>query len=720
MTPLLNEAQAQPAQTMTFQLIGLDCADCALTIEAAVRRLEGVSDARVNFAAARLETRFDPRRVNPKAISAAVQAIGYTARQEGVEREKAPGRLPLLQRRRDLFTALSGLALISAWAGIPLGIGDPIRVAFYFLAIIFGGYYVARSGLAAIRAQRALDMNVLMSIAALGAMAIGEWAEGAVAMFLFSLGNTLESYTMERARSSIRALMTLAPAVATLRKDGRDVCVPVDQLQVGDVIVVKPGERVPVDGVILEGSSALNEAPLTGESIPVDKSVGASVYAGTINGPGALEVRVTRLAHDTTLARIIHLVEEAQAQKAPSQRFVDRFARYYTPAVILVAAAIAILPPLLMGQSLGEWFYRGLVLLVIACPCALVLSTPVSIVSALSSAARRGVLIKGGAYLEAAGTLRVIAFDKTGTLTEGKPAVTNVVPFNGYEPDAVLALAAAVESRSEHPLAQAIVHEARHRGLAIPEISDFQAMAGRGARARLDGQVYTIGTRDTLMNPAWLNQEVKQLLAHLEGQGKTAMLLANEGALIGVVAVADQLRPEAREAVAGLRQAGVEHVAMLTGDNLATAQAIAGRLGVDDVRAGLLPEEKVEAIRAMLQQYGQVGMVGDGVNDAPALAAATVGIAMAGGGAAGSDAALETADIVLMSDDLSRLPFTLRLSQRARRTIQRNIAFSLMVKGGFVLLAVAGLATLWMAVMADMGTSLLVIFNGMRLLRLES
>ncbi len=711
-------SSANEETTLTFRLYGLDCADCALTVEEAVRRLGGVSHARVNYATARLEARFNPRLVSPEAISHTVQASGYTARPEGVL-EEATGGLSLVRPRRDLLTGLSGLSLLAAWIGIPLGAPEPIRVAFYLLAIILGGYHVARSGITAVRAHRALDMNVLMTLAAMGAMLIGEWAEGAVTMFLFSLGNTLEGYTMDRARSYIRALMDLSPAVALLRRDGKEVRTPVDQLQVGDVIVVKPGERVPVDGVILEGHSALNEAPLTGESVPADKGPGDMVYAGTINGAGALEVRVTRPAYDTTLARIIHLVEEAQAQKAPAQRFVDRFARYYTPAVILVAAAIVVLPPLLMGQPLGPWFYRGLVLMVIACPCALVLSTPVSIVAAISNAARRGVLIKGGAYLEMAGSLRVMAFDKTGTLTVGKPLVTDVVPFNGHASEEVLALAAAVESRSEHPLAQAILHEARHRGLAIPAISDFHAVAGRGARARVNGQVYTIGTRETLPNRRWLSDEAEDTLRRLEEQGKTAMVLSNEWELIGVVAVADELRPEAREAVADLRAAGIEHIAMLTGDNPVTAQAIAGRLGVDDVRAGLLPEDKVEAVRDLLRRFGEVGMVGDGVNDAPALASATVGVAIVGGGATGSDAALETADIVLMSGDLSRLPFAIRLSRRARRTIRHNIAFSLAVKGVFVLLAVAGLATLWMAVLADMGASLLVILNGMRLLSCE-
>nr|HID14198.1 heavy metal translocating P-type ATPase [Anaerolineae bacterium] len=736
-----------------LNLSGMDCADCALTLEKGVGQLDGVLWVAVNFPAARMRLEYDAGSIGEESIVGRIRALGYDVVEERREAERpSPGGLRgflafVHGRRREMMTLLAGLLIALAFALETPGVTTTVTHAIYAAAILVGGYHVARSGLAALWTTRSLDINFLMTVAAVGAMFIGEWEEGALVVFLFSLGETLESYTLDRARARIRSLIDLTPPEATRLRNGYEERVPVESLKVDDVILVRPGERIPMDGVIVAGSSAVNQAPITGESVPVEKQPGDVVFAGTINastglsagGQGALEVRVTRLAEDNTLSRIIHMVEEAQAQKAPSQRFVDLFARYYTPAVVVAAVLIAALPPLLFGAEFLTWLFRALVLLVIACPCALVISTPVSIVSAISNAARQGVLIKGGAYLEEAGSLQVVAFDKTGTLTEGRPSVTDVIPLtpsprpDGHPPsplptsgegkegwggrgEGLLRLAAAVESRSEHPLAQAIVREARHRGLDFTPTEDFRALTGRGASGTLEGRTLWIGNRELFAGHAALPPAEIERLERLEGEGKTVMLLGDEGGILGLIAVADRLRPDAREAVAGLRRTGIRQMIMLTGDNERTARAIAARVGVDQVRAGLLPEEKVAALRDLLARHRKVAMVGDGVNDAPALAAATVGIAMGG---AGTDQALETADIVLMADDLTKLPFAIWLSRQARRVIGQNIVFALLVKVAFLALALAGWATLWMAVFADVGASLIVIFNGMRLLRVR-
>jgi Cd2+/Zn2+-exporting ATPase len=722
---------------MVFQVEGLDCADCALHLEEALRQTSGVGRVSLDFGLARL-------RVAPVAgheirpdVERVVRQMGYGLRDEAAPVEGEVGwRERLWRRRRDLATALSGLLIALAVAGSLGGLPEAAVAGLYLAAIVAGGLTVARAGWGALRATRSLDMNALMTIAAVGAAFIGEWAEGAVAMFLFSLGNTLEAWTMDRARGAIRSLMDLSPRRATLLRGDQQELVPVEDLRVGDSILVRPGERLPMDGEVLAGQSHINQAPITGESVPVGKEPGDEVYAGTVNGQGALTVRVTRLASDTTIARIIKMVEEAQAQKAPSQRFVDRFARVYTPAVIAVAVGVAVLPPLLgwlggagsLGALFGTWVYRALVLLVIACPCALVISTPVSIVSAIASAARAGVLIKGGAHLESLGALKVMAFDKTGTLTAGQPQVVEAgclehVPGLPWTecPSCrqMLSDAAAVESRSEHPLGLAVVRAARELGLweGVASAEGVQALTGRGVRGRVNGHSMTIGTHD------YIHEEDPELAAgpfcaavHAsQAAGRSVMVVRDDCCGVrGYLAVADTVRPATRAVLAALRQEGVERTVMLTGDNQATARAIAALAGVDDFEAELLPEDKVAAIERLLAQHGAVAMVGDGVNDAPALARATVGIAM---GAAGSDTALETADVALMADDLFKLPFAVRLSRQARAIIRQNVALALGIKAIFLVLALAGLATLWMAVFADVGASLIVTLNGMRLLR---
>jgi Cd2+/Zn2+-exporting ATPase len=510
--------------------------------------------------------------------------------------------------------------------------------------------------------------------------------------------------------------MDLTPAEAMVRRDGTEQRLRIDDVRVGDILLVKPGEKIPLDGAVLAGSSPVNQAPITGESLPVEKTVGHDVYAGTINGYGALDVRVTHLRQDTTLARIIALVELAQSQRAPSQAFVERFARYYTPAVIVIAVVVSAVPPLLFAQPFSTWFYRALVLLVISCPCALVISTPVSVVSAIAAAARQGVLIKGGVHLERLGSIRCVAFDKTGTLTKGAPHVVDVIPLNGTDAREILEIAAGLEARSEHPVGRAILARAVEYGVAWADCSEFQSIPGRGAEAIVGGQPALVGNHRLIEERGLCTADIHTRLDALAASGRTAVLVARTGKPLGIIALADQTRESARDAVEMLRRHGVERVVMLTGDNHATAEAIAQDLGVDEAQAELLPDDKVAAVHALRERYGTVAMVGDGVNDAPALAAADVGIAM---GVAGTDAALETADVALMADELLKIPFALRLGRATLRNIQVNVTLSLGLKAVFLALAIVGSATLWMAVLADMGASLLVIANGMRLLRAD-
>jgi Cd2+/Zn2+-exporting ATPase len=557
-------------------------------------------------------------------------------------------------------------------------------------------------------------MHALMSLAAIGGVLVGEWGEAASAMFLFAVARLLEEWAVGRARNAISALIELAPAEARVVTAAGERVVPVAQVAVGDRVRIRPGERVPVDGVIATGSSALDQAPITGESLPVDKEPGAAVFAGSINGHGALEVVSTTPAEDTTLARILHRVEEAQAARAPVQALVDRFAKVYTPVVVALAALVAVLPPLVGLGSWTAWLTRGLTMLVIACPCALVISTPVTIVSALTGLARAGVLVKGGAQLEALAGVTAVAFDKTGTLTLGRPAVTDVIPVDGRDQSELLRLAAAVERDSEHPVARAIVTAALDRGLALPEAAEFTALPGRGARAVVAGRQVVLGNRRLCDETGACDDGVHALMVRLEADGKTAILLAEERRPLGVLAVADRIRDEAGPAVAALRRAGARRLVMLTGDSEAVAASVAGPVGVRDVRARLLPEEKHSAVRELEAGGERVLVVGDGVNDAPALAAATVGVAM---GAAGTHVALETADVALMRDDLGALAPAIRSARRARGLIRQNIAFAVGVKLLFLALAAVGEATLWMAVAADMGASLAVIANGLRALR---
>ncbi len=636
--------------------------------------------------------------------------------------------------REAKLTALSGVALLGGLALwllkldpvlLSLG-GRPLTptVLLYLVAAGLGSWSFLGEGLRKVFLLLRLKLRLtelgidsLISLAIVGAIAIGEYVEAASLAFLFSLAELLERYAVDRARNSLRELMKLAPPTARVRRDGRELELPVEEVQIGEIVVVRPGDRIPLDGEVVSGESAVDQAPITGESVPVEKGPGDPVYAGTINQEGYLEIKVTKRSTDTTLAKIIHLVEEAEERRAPIERFVDRFARYYTPTVVLVAVGVATVPPLAFGAPFVDWFVRALALLVIACPCAMLISTPVSVVSAITAAARQGVLIKGGVYLEEVGQIRAIALDKTGTLTRGELAVTDVVPLNGRSPEEVLALAARLEARSRHPIARAIVKHYEERNGAVPEhdgLEGFESVTGKGVRARWNGQTVIVGKPELFPNAREL--EGLPAFQELEAQAKTVVVVGTPEEAWGLIAVADEIRPEAPLAVEALKRLGLE-VVMITGDNEGTARAVAQRLGIEHVHAEVLPEGKVAEVEKLLQEFGKVAMVGDGVNDAPALARATVGIAM---GAIGTDAALETADVALLGDDLSRLPYLIELSRTARSVIRQNIASSITVKLGLGLGVFPGWVTLVVAVLVgDMGMSLAVTGNALRLARIR-
>jgi len=699
------------AKSRVFGLNGLTCADCAARLEKRISSLPGVISANLNFAAAKLtvEGNMDSETIIQEALREGVRAYaeGYAPR------EKAG---LLKQNQRAVISAVSGMLFLAGWLTEVLLQLQAISVGLYLAAIVIGGFATVRKAVFSFM-RLDFNMNVLMTIAVTGAVLIGEWSEGAAVAFLFSVSETLESYTIDKARQSIRSLMEIAPRIATVIRNGREMEMPVDEIKPGDVLLVRPGEKIAMDGTVVSGHSSVNQAAITGESIPVEKAGGDPVFAGTLNQQGAMKIQVTRLASDSAIARIIAMVEEAQSRRAPSQAFVDRFARYYTPAVMVLAAGISIIPPLFFAEPWISWVYRGLALLVVSCPCALVVSTPVAIVSAIGNAARHGILIKGGIYLEEAGSLSVVAFDKTGTLTRGTPEVTDIITAPGDTgEDEVLKTAASVEKLSEHPLAKAIVNEALSRGIIDGEAAGFEAITGKGARANLGGRDVLVGSPRLLRENNFELSDWEAGITRLQSEGKTAILVGMAGKIAGIVGVADTLRENSADAVRLLKAGGIKKTVMLTGDNAPTASAIAKKAGVDEYMADLLPGDKVAAISRLRDKYGKVAMVGDGVNDAPAMATATVGVAMGG---AGTDTALETADIVLMADDLSRLPFAIQLSRAALRVIKQNIAFAVAIKLVAVLLVFPGWLTLWLAILADMGASVIVTMNGIRLMGIK-
>jgi len=739
-------------EPLEFKVHGLDCAEEVAILKRAVGPLVE-DEERLAFDVLRGKmTILPPPTADPTAartaststyangtpsldeVRAAVAATGLRAEPwRRAEQNRSGGGLAGFWRRRgrSLATLASGLLLVAgflahaasagspwlAFAGHAGETGLPLAArAAYLLAIAAAGWFVLPKAWFAVRNLRP-DMHLLMTVAVAGALVLGEWLEAATVAFLFALSLELESWSVGRARRAVEALLDLSPATVRLLTDGGEREVPAEEVTTGSRFVVRPGERLPLDGKVAAGESDVDQAPITGESVPVAKAAGDPVYAGTINGSGALEIVSSRPAGDTTLARIIRLVEAAQGRRSPAERWVDGFARVYTPAVIGLALAVILLPPLVAGGAWGTWFYRGLVLLVIGCPCALVISTPVSVVASLACAARAGVLIKGGSFVETPARLRAVAFDKTGTLTAGRFRVTAVEPLAGHSRVGVLARAAALEARSEHPVARAVVEHAREEGIAPASASRLRSRPGLGAEGEIGGDAFWVGSRRFLERRGVAGEKqrarIDALAADWEAAGWTVVAVGDGTSVHGLLAVADTPRPEAARVVAELHRLGVEHTVLLTGDNPSTAAAIAEATGVDEVRSELLPEDKVRAVEELVERYGEVAMVGDGINDAPALARASLGIAM---GAAGSDAALETADVALMGDELERLPWLIRHSRRTLRVIRQNVAFALAVKLAVFLLALAGAASLWMAIAADMGASLLVIANGLRLL----
>ena len=634
---------------------------------------------------------------------------GATAKPVGIRQEEEAPPTFMDKYVGYIPSGISGLALLIGWLLEEGGVGAGVTIPLYVLSIVVGGYKSARSALYGLKTLN-FDMNVLMTAAIIGSMLIGEWAEGAMAAFFFAVSILLSSYTMDKARDSLRGLMEMAPREATVERDLMERKVPVEDIVIGDIMIVRPGEKIAMDGIIHRGVSSINEASITGESMPVEKSKGDEVYAGTINQQGSIEVRVTKLVEDTTLQKIIHLVQEAQGQKAKTEAFVDKFSKIYTPAVMVMALLIAVVPPLLLQGVWSEWIYRGLALLVVACPCALIISTPVSIVAAIGNAARQGVLIKGGVYLEEMAQISVVAFDKTGTLTKGRPNVTKIIAFDGRTEEDVLQIAASIERRSEHPLASAIVREAEKRKLALVAVDDFQSITGSGVTGSINGATYQIG------KPQMFEGLEQQQIQELQSQGNTVLVLGSGQTILGIIAVADEVREVSAKAIQLLHRAGVKKTVMLTGDNEATAKTIAAKTGVDEYRAELLPEDKVTAVKSLQNQHGKLAMVGDGINDAPALATANIGVAM---GVSGTDTALETADIALMADDLTKLPFTIDLSKATLRVIKQNIYFSLLIKAIALVAVFPGWLTLFLAILSDVGAALLVTLNGLRLLRIK-
>ncbi|MFB2771893.1 heavy metal translocating P-type ATPase [Pelatocladus sp. BLCC-F211] len=735
-------------KSLQAKIGGMDCGGCAKTIEVGLQQLHGVTEASVSFATEKLQVSYDLQLVSETAIFDRVKDLGYTV-EESVEassyhhtdycdhdHEHPHHRRPITRsstyhngdnavnkpnQKSDptswkfWITNHRGQSVILAGIGLALGLlaqylASPLWPAFYGVGIAVAGYPIARAGLFELRLRRA-DMNLLMTISVVGAVALGDWFEGALTVFLFSLGTTLQIFTFGRTRNAIRALMDLTPPTATVKRNGQEVTVPVKSVQVGETLTIRPGQRIPLDGVVVSGSSAIDQSPITGESIPEDKAPDDTVFAGTLNQTGFLEIKVTHTVDDTTVAKIIHLVEQAQESRAPTQQWVDKFAAIYTPIVIISAMAIALIPPLAFAQPFNVWFHRALVLLVIACPCALVISTPVSIVSAIGAATRQGVLFKGGNALETAGRLTILAFDKTGTITQGQPIVQKVFDFGS---GLVLPIAASLEQKSEHPLAKVIVAKAIEQKIELKTPINFAVLPGKGVQGSLGEQMYFVGNQRLFADQQIsLSVQAEFFLSHIERMGLTPVLVGCDHGLLGVIALADGLRLEVKEAVRQLKNLGVKRLMMLTGDRSTVAMTIAQELGITDLRAQLLPQDKLQVIQR-LRQVGVVGMVGDGINDAPALAAADISFAVGG-----IDIALETADVVLVGNDLTKLAYAVNLSRRTLSIIRQNVIFSLVTKAVFLWLGTFGFVGLAIAILADTGTSLLVTLNGMRLFRIH-
>lgn len=699
---------------------GMDCEDEARMIRARMEGFKGIRAFNINIMARGLKVTYDDTVIAQEDIIKAIAETGLKAYPQrlvpaGLEQGKEGVKKPeVWWMEPRILTLLTCGLIISLTFILEYIFGIPHRLAIllYGIATLIGGYYPARMGLIALKTLTP-NIRTLMVAGATGAIGLGLWEEAALLVLIYSLGDALEAYATDRVRGAVRALMELAPKEALVRRDGHEVVLPLKDIRVGATVIIRPGERIPLDGEVIKGSSSVDQAPITGESIPVAKGSGDEVFAGSINQRGTIEIKVTKPFEDTTLGRIIHYVEEAETRKSRYQRFGETFGRYYTPSMFVLSILVIFVPTIFVG-GFTQWFYRGLVVLVVSCSCGIALSIPVSVVAAIANAARHGVLIKGGVHLEVLSLLKAMAFDKTGSLTLGRPVVTDIIPFEGMGGDGLLSLSASIEGRSEHVLADAILDKARERGVSISDVEGFEAIPGLGAKAMIDGEHYYIGSKTLCNRLGVLTTDIEERIKGLEADGKTVVLLTGKGQLLGAIAVRDELRPEAKDALKGLKGLGIRAIVMLTGDNNEVAQVMSKEAGVDRYMAQLLPEEKVEVVKALKRGYGLVGMVGDGVNDAPAMVASDIGIAM---GAAGTDVAIETGDIVLMSDDLSKLPYVLDLSKKAVMNIKENIAISLAVIAFLVPMALVGKVGLVPGILINEIGGLIVIINGLRLLR---
>jgi Cd2+/Zn2+-exporting ATPase len=685
---------------------GMDCSDCALTIEHSVSRIDGVLSASVSYTAQIIFVEYDSHKTSQRAIERRIKQLGYS-----IPSSKLGTWYQ--ENRALLFSLVAGTLLVVGWLSENIfDYPTSITLGLYIAAYVLAGHDIARHAVAALRYGH-FDTDLLMIIAALGAAALGQLAEGALLLFLFSLGHSLENKALDHTRKAIHALADFAPKTAMVCRNNSEFEVAVDQVLMDDIVIIRPGIRIPVDGEIKTGASSIDQSPVTGESIPVDKSPGDEVFAGSLNGDGALEVKVTRLAKDSTLARVIELVERAQTQKSPTQLATEKFLRVFVPAVLILSLTLVIVPPL-FGVPLSESIVRALTILVAASPCALALGTPAAVLSGIAQAARNGVLIKGGVHLENLGRMQALALDKTGTITIGKPRVTDIITLDSHSKEEILSLAGAVESRSAHPLALAVVQAAQEHDIQLPHPREVSAVPGVGIEATVFGRSIWVRNPKGDRKNYGFSRNVLSQVKTLEQEGKTVILVGADHAPIGIIAIADQIRPGIRKILAELRMLGLQHLVMLTGDNQYVADSIARQVGLEDIRANLLPEDKLTAIENLIDDHEIVGMLGDGVNDAPALAQATIGVAMGG---AGTDIALETADVALMADDLSKLPFTVGLGRATRSIIYQNLAIALGVIGILVILTVSGNTNIGGAIVFHEGSTLLVVLNALRLLR---
>lgn len=713
-------------ERLELRVANLDCESDAAKIERGLKGLRGLAELTVYAKAAKIGVRYDPSAISPDVLRDALRELGFPAH-AGMVAAAVPS---LWKNPKVLTSVASGLLLFVGWLLARAGAPGAATSAFYVASLLVGGYYFGREALEELFVEREVGIELLMLVAAVVATLMGAPGEGATLAFLYSIAEAAEGYTEEKTRSAVRALMDLAPKTALVRREvggaSREAEVPVEEVVAGDVFIVKPGQSLPTDGEVVRGTSSVNQAPVTGESVPVEKGVGDAVFAGTINGEGALEVRATKQFAENTIARIISMVEEAQERKGTSERFIERFGKRYSPAVLAIGLLLALMPPLAFGAPWVTWITRATVFIVAAAPCALVISIPITLVAALGTGARHGVLIKGGVYIEELAKVQVVALDKTGTITHGAPEVTDFVPVSvdraedARGPSArsraeTLAVAAGIEARSQHPLAHAILHFASESGVTPVDIEDFRSLTGFGAAGRINGTTAFVGSPELFEEQLKLSLDsVTADIERLQDVGKTVVVVGDEGGAWALLAVRDNVRPNAAAAVRALHEAGVQKVVMLTGDNERTARAIAREVGIDEVHANLKPEDKAAKVRELTARSGHVAMVGDGVNDAPALAEATVGVAM---GAAGTDVALETADVALMADDLEKLVYALDLARRNQRVVRQNLVLSVLVVGVLVIGAVLGKFTLPVAVVGHELSEFVVIASGLRMLR---